>query len=327
MKGIGIIAVVIGHCDIPYELLKFIFIWHMPLFFLIGGYFFRKKSYSDILHSIIKSLLIPYALTGGIIVVLTGIKKIVTGKGDAVGFLLGTLSGSGSHTNPEFLGGNAFIGAIWFLLALAWCRILYSVLCTLCSSTSKLFFASLSLSFMASIMGRHIYIPTDLLQGAASILFFCIGHLSHEYQLLDKIQQHKSEALIASFILLIIGMMMKPMSMVDNYYHVWPLNIVAAIGGCCTIYLISIYITQYTCCNILSYIGRISILVLSIHLIDLNLGIVNKLWSFSPNSFTNSGIPIIVSGSIKVALHTLFAISTAYLLGKSVLITRAYNLK
>lgn len=42
-KGIGMLAVVLGHMSIPAKMGDFIFSFHMPLFFLINGYFFKKK--------------------------------------------------------------------------------------------------------------------------------------------------------------------------------------------------------------------------------------------------------------------------------------------
>ena len=40
LKGIGIVLVVMGHCwIIPSDLYKYIYSFHMPLFFMITGYF------------------------------------------------------------------------------------------------------------------------------------------------------------------------------------------------------------------------------------------------------------------------------------------------
>lgn len=40
-KGLGILLMIIGHMPIKNEYLKnFIFCFHMPLFFIISGYFF-----------------------------------------------------------------------------------------------------------------------------------------------------------------------------------------------------------------------------------------------------------------------------------------------
>lgn len=43
-KGIVIILMVIGHAGCPDELYKFIYSFHMPLFFILSGYFLSEKS-------------------------------------------------------------------------------------------------------------------------------------------------------------------------------------------------------------------------------------------------------------------------------------------
>ena len=45
-KAIGIIMVVVGHTQLPTFMSNFIWSFHMPLFFLINGYFFNKKEFS-----------------------------------------------------------------------------------------------------------------------------------------------------------------------------------------------------------------------------------------------------------------------------------------
>ena len=43
MKGLAIFAMLCGHCIIPNVLHCFIYIWHMPLFFVVSGYFYYSK--------------------------------------------------------------------------------------------------------------------------------------------------------------------------------------------------------------------------------------------------------------------------------------------
>jgi fucose 4-O-acetylase-like acetyltransferase len=45
MKGIGIVAMIVGHCILPYSLSHYIYAWHMPLFFFVSGYFYKQKQY------------------------------------------------------------------------------------------------------------------------------------------------------------------------------------------------------------------------------------------------------------------------------------------
>ena len=54
MRGIGILSMLVGHCVIPDLLHKFIYMWHMPLFFIASGYFFRRTGDRSLSHIIIQ---------------------------------------------------------------------------------------------------------------------------------------------------------------------------------------------------------------------------------------------------------------------------------
>lgn len=60
-KGISIIAMVAGHSSIPLGLSRWIWSFHMPLFFLVSGIFtFKEDSFIQLLKRRIRQLLIPY---------------------------------------------------------------------------------------------------------------------------------------------------------------------------------------------------------------------------------------------------------------------------
>ncbi|NDV64462.1 acyltransferase family protein [Bacteroides sp. 224] len=66
LKGITIIFVIIGHANPPISLSSFIYSFHLPLFFIISGYFYNKEKYSNIFFLIkkkIKSCIIPALIT------------------------------------------------------------------------------------------------------------------------------------------------------------------------------------------------------------------------------------------------------------------------
>lgn len=71
MKGMAIIAVVMGHFDdIPVILSRFIYSFHMPLFFIVAGYFYHPcASLSEKIYGDFKRLIFPYLLTFGILLV------------------------------------------------------------------------------------------------------------------------------------------------------------------------------------------------------------------------------------------------------------------
>ena len=67
VKGIGIILMVIGHADAPTFLKIWIYGFHMPLFFIIGGYLFNREKWLEnglvrLLQSRAKAYLAPYVV-------------------------------------------------------------------------------------------------------------------------------------------------------------------------------------------------------------------------------------------------------------------------
>lgn len=62
-KGIAIILMVIAHAEAPGWLCKFIFEFHMPLFFITAGYFFSLKYLDDeatFVKKRVKGLYVPF---------------------------------------------------------------------------------------------------------------------------------------------------------------------------------------------------------------------------------------------------------------------------
>lgn len=60
LKGLGIICVVIGHTQIPKGLHSVIYSFHMPLFFLVSGFFYRPLPVTQYLKKSSNHLLIPW---------------------------------------------------------------------------------------------------------------------------------------------------------------------------------------------------------------------------------------------------------------------------
>lgn len=62
-RGIAIILMVAGHTSIPESLSKYIWSFHMPLFFVVSGLFYKPDKYSsfkEIFKAKFKTLIIPY---------------------------------------------------------------------------------------------------------------------------------------------------------------------------------------------------------------------------------------------------------------------------
>ncbi len=121
MKGIAILAMLCGHCVIPSAMHKFIYIWHMPLFFLVSGYFYHTKPWRQLLCGSYRGLLLPYAATCGSILLVCLFLDSETFNTHLIGFA-GLPSFLFSHDISNSYGGS---GPLWFLPALFWCRMIY----------------------------------------------------------------------------------------------------------------------------------------------------------------------------------------------------------
>lgn len=66
-KGIAIIMVLLGHIDLcPIGLKSSIYSFHMPLFFILSGYFMKEGIEIRLLiKKLFKSLMVPYLIIGG----------------------------------------------------------------------------------------------------------------------------------------------------------------------------------------------------------------------------------------------------------------------
>ena len=60
-KGLGILSVILTHCYIPETLLKhYLYSFHMPLFFILSGYFHKVDIQMNIIKKRFRTLIIPY---------------------------------------------------------------------------------------------------------------------------------------------------------------------------------------------------------------------------------------------------------------------------
>ena len=130
LKGLGIIAVVVGHVGFPYS--NVIYMYHMALFFFISGYLYNESNEKNMFKYIlkkIKSLYIPFILFELLFVCLrnTLIDLHIYDNFDL----------SKVHNFSDWIPilkqiitfnftGDSMLGAIWFLRALFYVSILYS---------------------------------------------------------------------------------------------------------------------------------------------------------------------------------------------------------
>lgn len=181
-RGFAILCVVVGHSGgfgIPEEVINFCFTFHMPLFFIVSGYFMRPDLKLDraFFRKNVRTLIYPYVLTSLVVVLLTFIVGIVLGHpsvlADARTMAIAALYGSG--TNAGMPEGIRYIGAIWFLLALFWAR-LFLVAANSCPFTPWIVAGLFTVGY-ASV--DHM-LPWAIQPGLCATLFLYIGQKMRE---------------------------------------------------------------------------------------------------------------------------------------------------
>lgn len=190
LRGVGILAVLIGHYGLPSPFEEFIYVWHMPLFFIVSGFLFKPKSNIKVIKNGFSRLIIPYLLTATIIAVVrflsSGLNVLILRDG-----LISIFVASGSPNNPTCLS-HYQVGAIWFLPALFWTQLFFNVVTNIFKRSGfretiiTQALSCVALSFISVIVGGIIYVPFDILQGISAVVFFYTGYIFREYKLFDK---------------------------------------------------------------------------------------------------------------------------------------------
>lgn len=139
-KAITIFTMVLCHANVGAQnpdLRTFIYAFHMPLFFLISGYFDRVKdgkSIKDAVKKLVRTLLIPYvafnffAFTYCWYGMLNHpeLNNYITASQLLPYGLMGIILCQSSQTDYSYLPN----GPLWFLIALIECKIIYLVMVT-----------------------------------------------------------------------------------------------------------------------------------------------------------------------------------------------------
>lgn len=239
MKFFGIIFVIIGHMTTVG--VKFIFSFHMPLFFIIAGYFFHQKNVSNSLKSDVQRLVCPYLFTSGVIVFTYLLLSFVKSDVDVIKWVIAALYGNGSSNHSSlYLSKVPSIGAIWFLLALFWCKNIFNFIY---GKTKFWLPICLIISLVAIAVDDYVVnLPFAILPGLAAMIFYSIGVLIRKKGGFLSISPFLWSILILVWFM---SFLFSDMSMVRCYYQNIFINIIGACGGCYVIFLVSDIISTY----------------------------------------------------------------------------------
>ena len=250
-KAIGITLVVLRHCGISIGVFA---MFHMPLFFMISGMFFKEgKTFGGLTKNKLNRLVVPWAffyLLGCLFFyVAASIEPSL--KDNYIGFF------------DVFVHRATFNYPIWFLLSLFWVFIMYFIVC----KTHSLYIRT-TIVFVLSICGcflgyQHIFLPCYVDIALSSLFFFHVGYMVYTKTKLFSFDKKTDVVigLILAFVTLIAYYYINPkIWLADNLLN--PLCYIFSTTGVLALLFL---IKHVRVSHSILYIGKHSLVILCWH--------------------------------------------------------------
>lgn len=270
-KGIAIICVIIGHTVSTGLINKGIYSFHMPLFFLISGYFLKKNISVKFIKRKIKQLIIPYIFTCVFVMMLSFIKYTIkenfySGIIITLKLLYASFYCSGMDYNTPFV--IVQIGAIWFLPALFLSLIMTNFLINKKYGIIMI----LAGAFIGYETSKIIWLPFSIQSALVANIFVYLGWYFKNYTVFEKYNK-KYMIILAILIWGVCIFFAGKLDMVNNFYESGIINILGAICGVYIVILLSKFFDEnkYRISNVLVKFGRNSLIILCFHLVEMKL--------------------------------------------------------
>lgn len=257
VKAVGIILMVIGHFSgLPLWFEKWIFSFHMPLFFVFSGYFFKEKPLIDTVSSGLRKLVWPYVFT---IAGCAALIWVFSDAGHAVGQLAGAFYGCQGNSGARYVLSTNHAGPIWFLLALFWCRIFFALIYHHCPR--HYLSVSCVIGLPAVWLSSEIVnIPLCVSPGAIALIFYATGLKLKEIGL----DSFKGWHLAAMTCFWLICSQKGYLNMACHMYTLYYLVIVGAVFGTIVTYKACSFISGRIA-EIMAFVGRNTLDILCCH--------------------------------------------------------------
>lgn len=271
----------------PYRHICFSF--HMPLFFLLAGYFHHNGNTIDVCRKSAVRLLVPYCFTSFVMICHSMYKSILTNDLlEVPKEVCAAFFASGGTHSSLWLSEFRPIGAIWFLVALFWCKNIYNYIFV--SDYKWKYMLVIVLSICATLVDRYlINLPFAILPGLSAMIFYMIGNFVKEHSI--------------PLWVYLIALLAYPLSvvfcriyMVQCYYSYYPLAVLGASGGTMLIYIISQSVKKLSfLAHFFSWLGRMSLVVLCTHMVEALCGFYK--YSQLPNDLIIQ-VPVRIIGTL-----------------------------
>lgn len=308
-KGITILLVIVGHVEeLPNPIKSIIYSFHMPIFFLLSGYFFKEETLQNATKKMFHSLIIPYFVVGVFMRLC--------------------------HITINYFGGNSFdyidvlslfgvtwkfgrgvdlvsVGAIWFLVVLFWSKLYLQLVLR-----SKYSFLLLLLLANGSIFIKLVFgvvLPFGIQQALVCSLFVYAGAICKKYGMFEK--KIPTTAFVFFFLTAIPFAKSFAVATRANSYSNGMMSIViSTIISVMVVFAVK-KLCDYKCeflSNILPWCGRFSIIILAVHSIE-----ARYICGYIP--FPN--------WSLEILVRIIYVLIVSYFCVKIGFIRKLFNIK
>ncbi|MFQ9706993.1 MAG: acyltransferase family protein [Limosilactobacillus pontis] len=287
-RGIAILFVIIGHSLGKYTTSYFtnlIFVFHMPIFFVLSGYLYKKKHKQKFLKSSYFNLIVPYIGTVLIAFLLYTFYRFHNNNIIAPSrifsykdLIVSSIYGIGSvATLPVVHYKIIGIGAIWFLLAFFIGTQLFNYVMLLPIPEHGLIIKGIIiviLAFFGMYMQTYVYLPWSINAALVAQVFFFAGYIFKKFNLLG----YKGKIFLLFSILLWVATATIGMFGLDNVN--FPNMYIGIIGGIASSYVVMRF-SMFISSNydnyfskgvkaVLCFYGVESLSIFCFHLVDLD---------------------------------------------------------
>ena len=330
-KGIGIMLMVIGHIGVRYSSL--IYLFHMPLFFIISGYFYNSyydKRPIEFLKRKLKTLYIPYIKINIIFCVLhnffiryylyiTDKEIILLNNNDIINnvymtkYSLNDLIFNIIRT-ILFMSNEQLSSATWFLRVLFINSILFSIIGYYClkipyknKNILKLIIC-LTLFIIGFIFQVNEFNPIQIPVSFSTLILFYIGYIIKEKQWI-KFLINKYNIIIYIIVLLIMNKI-GSVSLEVNKYTNPIFLLITSLSGFIIIMNIAKYISKVQkLMIIITYMGKNTIPILGFHFLAFKIITLVQIIILRKPLYYLAAYPVLDSNGAWAILYLIVGVS------------------
>ena len=302
-RGIAIILMIVGHVVQNTFFRHIIFSFHMPLFIIVSGYFYKDRPLKKEIKNVLLKLIIP---TTVIVFLVTFADNLYhMNYYNSLFNSLKSIVVCWSHQSKIIYHFND-TGVLWFIYLLCIMRLLFSILKRIIKENDfMIFIVALLISYIGYTLGQNGYwLPWSFDVTCATFIFYFIGYLLKKYKYMDLLLSNYYILFVLA-IIWIIGINNDSIEIAVRHYPGGLWSFFIAISGTIIVLKISEFISKRLNCfaKILSWYGKNSMYVLYGHYFDiLYIDSVFIFFKNISNKFVVSSIKILISSLVACLL-------------------------